>query len=120
MVNELPQGINTHIQDNGKNFSGGEKQRFAIARSLVKETPILVLDEATSNLDNDTSYKIEESILGVNGLTTIVVTHKLYPEMLKRYDEIIVFKEGTICEKGNFDELMKKKDHFYSLYTVFN
>lgn len=119
-LKQLPNGLDTHIEDNGKNFSGGEKQRFAIARALVKQTPILILDEATSSLDNETAYDIEKSILNIEEITTIVITHKLYSEMMKQYDQIIVLNDGAICELGTFDELISKKGHFYSLYTVFN
>lgn len=120
IVSTLPNGIDSQIEENAKNFSGGEKQRFAIARSLIKETPILILDEATANIDNETSLQIEDTILNIEDLTVIVITHKLYPSILKRYDNILVINSGEICEQGDFYSLINSKGIFYSLYNVFN
>lgn len=118
LINKLDHGINSAVGENGCNLSGGEKQRIAIARAIIKNTPILVIDEATSSLDNETSYNIENSILNIPDLTCIVVTHKLNEDILKRYDEILVLKDGTLSEKGTFGELMGKKGFFYNLYNV--
>jgi ATP-binding cassette subfamily B protein len=96
-------------------LSGGEKQRVAIARAIIKNTPVLILDEATSSLDNKTSYSIENSILALDYLTCIVVTHKLIAGLLKKYDAIIAIKNGVVEETGTFDELMNNKGYFYSL-----
>lgn len=118
LIKSLPNGIYSLVGENGNNLSGGEKQRIAIARALIKNTPILVLDEATSALDNETAYNIENSLLSIEGLTSIVVTHKLMDEVLKKYDGIIVMKNGQIQETGTFNELMNIKGYFYSLYNV--
>lgn len=118
LINKLDNGINSAVGENGCNLSGGEKQRIAIARAIIKNTPILVIDEATSSLDNETSYNIENSILNIPELTCIVVTHKLNEEILKRYDEILVLKDGTLMEQGTFSELMEKRGLFYNLYNV--
>lgn len=120
LINKLPDGINTVIKENGNNFSGGEKQRFAIARALIRKTKILVLDEGTANLDNETAINIEKLILQLNDLMCIVITHRLSKEILNMYDEIIVLNDGKICEKGTFDSLMKKGGYFYSLYAIAN
>ena len=114
----LPKGMNSEIGENGNNLSGGQKQRVAIARSLIQNTPILLLDEGTSALDSKTAFEIEDTLLNIDNLTVITVTHKLIDSVLNRYDEIIVMDEGNIVERGKFDELINKKGKFYSLYTI--
>lgn len=104
--------------ENGSGLSGGEKQRISIARSLLRKTPVLLMDEATAALDAETAYYITSSILNLDGLTRIVVTHSLDETLLKRYDRIFTLKNGNIIESGTFDELMAKKEYFYSLFTV--
>ena len=104
--------------ENGKDLSGGEKQRISIARSLLKKSKVLLADEATSALDADTAFKVTDDILNLSGILRIVITHSLDEILLKRYDEILVLKDGKIEEKGGFDELMAKKGYFYALYTV--
>lgn len=104
--------------ENGKDLSGGEKQRISIARSLLKKSKVLLADEATSALDADTAFKVTDDILNLSGILRIVITHSLDEILLKRYDEILVLKDGKIEEKGRFDELMAKKGYFYALYTV--
>lgn len=118
LIKSLPAGIESAVGENGCNLSGGEKQRIAIARALIKNTPILVLDEATSSLDNETSCSIEKALLTVPELTTMVVTHKLMEDILKGYDEIIAIKDGVVAEIGSFETLMERKGYFYSLYSV--
>lgn len=104
--------------ENGNALSGGEKQRISIARSLLRKSSVLLVDEATAALDKQTAYQVSNSILGIKDLTRIVVTHSLEEALLKRFDEIIVLKAGEVIEQGNFDKLMEKKEYFYSLYTV--
>lgn len=118
LIKSLDKGIDEEIGENGGKLSGGEKQRIAIARALIKNSSILLLDEGTSALDNETAYNIEKSILSLKDITSIVVTHKLMGEVLKKYDEIIVVKDGKIIEKGSFNELLQNKHYFYSLYTL--
>ena len=116
----LPGGLEAKVDESGNNFSGGEKQRVAIARALIRRTPVLILDEATSSLDNQTAYSIESSLLNLPELTCLVVTHRYNRELLRRYDGIIALKSGKAAETGTFDELMAQKGYFYSLYTVAN
>lgn len=104
--------------ENGSGLSGGEKQRIAIARSLLKKSDLLLADEATAALDAKTAQKISGAILGLEGLTRIVVTHSLDGSQLSRYDGILAMKDGTIVESGSFEQLMERKGYFYSLYTV--
>lgn len=111
-------GDNYLCGENGKDLSGGEKQRISIARSLLKKSKVLLADEATSALDADTAFKVTDDILNLSGILRIVITHSLDEILLKRYDEILVLKDGKIEEKGGFDELMARKGYFYALYTV--
>ena len=104
--------------ENGSGLSGGEKQRISIARSLLKQSQVLLVDEATAALDARTAYQVSSAILDLSGLTRIVVTHALDEALLKRYDCILTLKNGSIAEAGTFDRLMENKGYFYSLYTV--
>ena len=104
--------------ENGSGLSGGERQRISIARSLLKKSRVLLVDEATAALDARTAFQVSNAILDLNGLTRIVVTHSLEENLLKRYDCVLSLKNGSITEAGSFDELMEKKGYFYSLYTV--
>ena len=104
--------------ENGCNLSGGEKQRISIARSLLRKSPVLLMDEATAALDTQTAYRVVSSILDLKGLTRIVVTHSLDEKILGRYDQILTMKAGRIIESGTYEELMEKKGYFYSLYTI--
>ena len=104
--------------ENGCNLSGGEKQRISIARSLLRKSPVLLMDEATAALDTQTAFRVIGSILDLKGLTRIVVTHALDETILKRYDKILAMKAGHLVESGTFEELMEKKGYFYSLFTV--
>lgn len=104
--------------ENGAGLSGGERQRISIARALLRKTPVLLVDEATAALDAETAFNVSDSILNLDGLTRIVVTHRLNESLLARYDEIIVLRNGAIQERGSFCDLMANKGYFYSLYTV--
>ena len=104
--------------ENGSGLSGGEKQRISIARSLLRSASVLLVDEATAALDAQTAYQVSSSILGLDSLTRIVVTHALDANLLSRYDEIVTLRSGRIVEKGTFDQLMNERGYFYSLYTV--
>lgn len=116
LENEL--GLQTLCGENGSNLSGGERQRLSIARALIRKTPILLLDEATSSLDNKITTEIENSILEIQDLTVLVVTHKLNKSMLKKYNRILFMKNGVIVEDGSFDNLMDRKGEFYKLVEL--
>lgn len=104
--------------ENGNLLSGGERQRISIARSLLRKVSVLLVDEATAALDKQTAYQVSNAILDIEDVMKVVITHSLEENLLTRFDEIIVLKSGEVAEKGTFEELMEKKEYFYSLYTV--
>lgn len=106
--------------ENGVGLSGGERQRVSIARSLLRGTPVLLVDEATAALDARTASQVTSAILDIPELTSIVVTHRLEEGLLRRYDSILVLKNGRVSEQGTFEELMGRRELFYSLFTVAN
>lgn len=114
------QGLEQNVGEGGKNLSGGEQQRIAIARALLKKSDVLILDEATSSLDSEVGARIENTVLKQQNLTVIVVTHKLSESILRQYDGIVVLNKGQIVEYGTFDELMDNKSKFYGLFTLSN
>ena len=118
LVSLLPLGLETRINEGGNNLSGGEQQRIAIARALLRNSEVLLVDEATSSLDNELSMKIESLILAQNGLTAIVVTHKLVESLLCKYDYIIAMRDGAVEEFGTFDSLIEMNGYFRSLYEI--
>ena len=111
-------GLDYICGENGSGLSGGEKQRISIARSLLRKSQVLLVDEATAALDAKTASLVSNSILHLDGVTSIVVTHQLDEGLLKQYDEIITMKNGNIIEVGNFNKLIENKGYFYSLFTV--
>ena len=104
--------------ENGNALSGGEKQRISIARSLLKQTKLLLADEATSSLDAQTAHQVTSDILDLQGITRIIVTHTLEEALMKRYDGILVLKDGRIEESGRFEDLMAARGYFYALFTL--
>ena len=107
-------GYNAPVLEGGKNFSGGEKQRLEIARSLAADPSIIILDEATSALDAKTEFEVVKAIKA-RGITTIVIAHRL--STIRDADLIVVLEKGHIVEQGNHDELMKLKGSYYELVT---
>lgn len=104
--------------ENGCNLSGGERQRISIARCLLKNTEVLLMDEATAALDAETAANVTNAILDVEGLTRIIVTHKLEDTVLKRFDRIFVIRGGVVAEQGTFSELLAENGYFSALYNV--
>ena len=114
-INQLPNKYDTIIGENGVRLSGGEKQRLSIARALLKESPIILLDEATSSLDADTEHKIQKAIAYlVQGRTTIVIAHRL--STIINSEKIIVLNSGKIENEGSHEELLKKSDIYKNFY----
>ena len=104
--------------EGGRDLSGGERQRVSIARALLRGTPVLLLDEATSALDNETARAVTEAILDLRGLTRLVVTHRLDPALLSRYDAVFVLRSGKLVEQGPYADLMRKKGALYAMVTL--
>ena len=104
--------------ENGSALSGGEKQRISIARALLRNTSVLLMDEATAALDEITANGIMDSVLAMEGITRVIVTHRLNESALRQYDEIIVLHRGEVAEQGTFDSLISQRGLFYALFTV--
>ncbi|MFH1791720.1 MAG: ABC transporter ATP-binding protein, partial [Candidatus Omnitrophota bacterium] len=114
-VASLPQGLNTAVGDRGIKLSGGEKQRIAIARALLKQSEILMLDEATSSLDSVTERLVQEAINTIMlNRTSIVIAHRL--STIKHADKIIVLEYGVIAEEGTLESLLARKGKFYEYW----
>ena len=111
-------GLDFRCGENGSGLSGGERQRVSIARCLLRRSPVMLIDEATAALDNETARDITQAILDLSGVTRIVITHRLEAPLLKQYDGILVLRGGTVCESGTFDELMAQNGYFRGLYLV--
>ena len=105
------------VGENGVLLSGGERQRISLARAFVSDRPIILSDEATSQLDNENMIRIENLVLD-SDKTLITITHRLIKEILQRYDSIFVMSAGEIVESGTFDELITQKGLLYSLYYI--
>ena len=115
-ITELENSYDTVVGEGGSTLSGGEKQRISIARALLKDTPIILLDEATASLDADNEHEIRKSLDKlIKNKTVITIAHKL--NTIKNYDQIIVMSDGIIEEKGTHKELMKNKKRYYEMYT---
>ena len=106
--------------ENGCNLSGGEKQRISIARALINRSQLLLLDEATSSLDNETASLITNHLLSIDNTTKIFITHKLDEDILTKFDEIVVMKNGKIVEFGKYKELLNNNSVFKSLVEFNN
>jgi subfamily B ATP-binding cassette protein MsbA len=109
-------GLNTLIGERGVKLSGGQRQRISIARAILADPKIIILDEATSNLDTESEALIQKSLTGlVKDRTTIVIAHRL--STIQKADQILVIENGRIAERGNHDELIATKGRYYDLYT---
>ena len=111
-------GLGYECGEGGANLSGGERQRVSIARALLRKTPVLLVDEATSALDARTAAEVAGAILDLEGPTRLVVTHRLEPALLERYDEIFVLREGRVVERGTYAELAAAGGYFAGLCAV--
>ena len=114
-IKKLPNGYDTHIGENGTRLSGGQKQRLSIARAILKESPIILLDEATSSLDSESEEIVQNAINNLTkNKTTLVIAHRL--STIHHADKIFVLKDGKIINTGNHDFLINSCQEYKSLY----
>ncbi len=116
-INQLPQGLKTIVGERGQKLSGGQRQRVAIARAILKNAPILILDEATASVDNETEAAIQRSLKKITkNCTTIVIAHRL--STVRDADEILVLEKGKIIERGTHSTLLENKSFYYYLWKI--
>lgn len=116
-INRLPQGYQTVIGENGSTLSGGECQRLSIARALLKDAPVILLDEATASLDVDNETEIQNAISRlVKGKTVLVIAHRM--RTIEAADQIVVLADGVVAEKGSHETLMKKNGLYRKLVDL--
>ncbi len=116
-IEKLPDGIDTVLGENGHTLSGGERQRLSIARALLKDAPIVLLDESTASIDPETETKIQNAIEKLtNGRTVLMIAHRL--RSIVNCDRIIVLDEGRVVGNGTHEELMKSCEVYKKLYTL--
>lgn len=115
-IKQLPQGYDTVLSDNGGNLSQGQRQLLAIARAILSNASILILDEATSSIDTRTEVLIQNAMLKLmEGKTTFVIAHRL--STIRNADKILALKDGEIIESGTHDELLAKEGFYANLYN---
>jgi ABC-type multidrug transport system fused ATPase/permease subunit len=115
-TDRFTEGLDTLIGERGVKLSGGQRQRIAIARAILANPRILILDEATSNLDTESEAYIQESLKTLmKGRTTFVIAHRL--STIRQADQILVIEQGQIVERGRHEELIEKKGRYFELYT---
>lgn len=118
-ITKLKYGYNTIISESGGELSQGQKQLLTIARSILKNPNILILDEATSNVDTKTELQIQETMLDImKERTSFIIAHRL--STIRNCDNIIVIQDGKISEMGNHDELMELKGYYYKNVNILN
>ncbi len=116
-IRELPDGYDTYVGERGARLSGGQKQRISIARVFLKNPPVLILDEATSSLDNESERYVQESLADLaKGRTTVTIAHRL--STIKNADRIIVLTEDGIAEEGTHEELLRKDGIYAGMYNL--
>ena len=116
-INKLDKGINSPVIEKGENFSQGQRQLLSFARTVLHKPQILILDEATANIDTETEKLIQESLEKMKSIgTMLVVAHRL--STIQGADQIICLQNGQVVEKGNHQQLLKLKGYYYKLYKL--
>lgn len=116
-IEQFPEGLDTQVGEKGSQLSGGQRQRIAIARAILKNAPILLLDEATASLDNESEHLVQDALRQLmNGRTTVAIAHRL--STIQQADKIVVIHEGRIVETGTHEDLMQLCGHYYELYRT--
>lgn len=113
-INQLPMRYQTNLEENASNLSGGQRQRLALARALLTKPDILILDEATSNLDTTTEKAVSDTIHSLDDMTMIIIAHRLSTVM--RCDRIFVMDKGTVVEAGTHDQLLQQRGRYFELW----
>jgi ATP-binding cassette subfamily B protein len=117
LLKKQPKGIHEEVRERGNNFSAGERQLISFARTLIHQPRIIILDEATANIDTETEIIIQDSLKKMLTIgTSFIVAHRL--STIQHVDQIIVMAHGQIIEKGSHQELLKEKGHYYNLYQI--
>lgn len=116
-IDKLPNGLNEVVQERGENFSSGQRQLLSFARTVVHKPQILILDEATANIDTETEQVIQKSLINMMNIgTMLIVAHRL--STIQHSDKIICLQHGEIIEEGNHQQLLKKRGYYYTLYKM--
>jgi len=116
-ITKLPNGYDTIIGELGAKLSGGERQRISIARALLKDAPILILDEATSSLDTEAEIEVQDALETLmKGRTTLIIAHRL--STIRNADRIIVLAKGEIVEEGTHESLLEKKGEYFKFHNM--
>lgn len=115
---QIPEGVSYKAGEAGSNLSGGQRQRIAVARALIRNKPLLILDEGTSAIDMQTAYDIESRLLKLRDLTMITITHNMKKELLEQYDAIVYMEDGKIAEIGTFHDLIHRASAFSQYYQL--
>jgi ATP-binding cassette subfamily B protein len=113
----FPRGYDTQVGEHGLKVSGGERQRIAVARALLKDAPVILLDEATASLDSESEQQVQRAIEHLcQGRTTIVIAHRLHTVV--DADRIFVIEDGAVAESGRHDDLLRKGGRYASFYRL--
>ncbi|MBQ5325045.1 MAG: ATP-binding cassette domain-containing protein, partial [Oscillospiraceae bacterium] len=116
-INKLDNGLDEVVRERGNNFSAGQRQLLSFARTIIHKPSVIILDEATANIDTETELLIQDSLEKIRNIgTMLIVAHRL--STIQHADNIIVLSKGEILEQGNHQELLKQKGHYHQLYTL--